>query len=328
MTVNNNKTKNNIFIVQSFARVDSFCAPRLPNKGETLIAYEYFTTGGGKGLNQAEAAKFFDVNVEVIGRVGNDDMGLLNKEICEKSGIGSKYLVLDDMAPTGKCSVFRSSCGENSIMVYPGAASNFSIEDFKRAEDYIKTCKIGGFQFEVNVDAVCESIICADQWGVRTFLDPAPVPEKLDESIYRHLSFIKPNEHEAYLLTGIVVDDLESARKAGEWFLNKGLKEAALITLGDKGAVFVSKNEVRFYSTPKVVPKDSSAAGDCFAGAFIAAIADGKDYDYSVRQATCMAALKVANRVGKICDLYADTYRRQFSDICREYGFYADIFEY
>lgn len=310
---------NHIFVVQSYAEVDSFCAARLPKAGETLIAREHFSAGGGKGLNLAEAARFFDVRVEVIGRVGNDEAGHLNKKICDTCGIGSRYLVLDDERPTGKCAVFRSEEGDNCILVYPGAASFFSVEDFKRAESYIKTCQIGGFQFEINVTAVCESVRYAHEWGVATFLDPAPVPEHLDEGIYRHLSFIKPNEYEAGLLTGIPVDGYDSAKRAGEWFLNKGLKEAAIITMGKKGAVLVTRNEARFYNTPEVAVEDSSAAGDCFAGAFIAALARGDCLDEAMKQASCMAALKVANRVTTICDLYEAPFREQFHALRRAY---------
>jgi ribokinase len=311
--------KKNIFVVQSYAVVNSFCASRLPSEGETLMSSDFFEVGGGKGLGQALASRFFDVAVEVIGHVGNDEWGLLNQRICDEHGIGRRFLVLDNDLPTGKCAVFRSENGENAIMIYPGAANNFSLVDFERAEDYIKTCVVGGFQFEVNPTTVCMAIKCADNWGVRTFLDPAPVPDVFEEDVYRSLSFIKPNEHEARLLTGIPVVDYESGCAAGTWFLEHGVKEAAIITMGGQGAVYVSRDGTRTYPAPKVNVADASAAGDCFAGAFLAAIAEGRSHHEALVQALCMGALKATNRVAHIYELYDECYKRQYTKIYNEY---------
>ena len=294
----------NVFIINSYMWLHSFYSKNLPGNGETVTASRYRTSGGGKGAGQAFAAAFEGAHVEVLGRVGDDQPGYTCREQLESVGIGTQFLQFDKDVPSGCGSIMQDDFGGNAIAIYPGASNFFCPADFDLAAAYIKTCKAGGFQLEVNVDTVFYAIRESHKMGVRTLLDPAPVAE-IPGDLFGFISFIKPNEHEASLLTGIEVTDHESAKEAGRFLLNKGIREAAIITLGDKGCVLVTPEGSKSYPAPKIKVLDPCCAGDSFAGSFVAAIAAGKTIEQATEQAICLAALTVA-RQGSMYNCYHD----------------------
>ena len=149
---------------------------------------------------------------------------------------------------------------------------------------------------------------------VRTLLDPAPVTA-FDESLYPFISIIKPNECEASELTGIAVTDTESAARAGAWFLDKGVREAAIITLGEKGAVLVTREGVKHFPGLTVKAVDTGGAGDTFAGALLAALSRDWPLEKSIRYAQCASAICVTRtgsysltRQEEVDKLFLETY--------------------
>lgn len=306
----------NTFIVNSYMWFHSFYSRDLPGNGETVTGTGYRPSGGGKGANQAFAAVYEGAKVELVGRVGDDDPGRVCLKECAETGIGTTYLQFDKEVGTGCGCILRDEFGGNAIVIYPGCGDRFCMDDFYAAEEYIKTCKIGGFQFEVNTDTIFQAVRRASELGVETFVDPAPATP-IPEDLYPYITYIKPNEHEAAILTGIQVTDQASAIEAGRWMLNKGVKGAAIVTLGEQGCVVVSHEGEKFYPTLKVEVEDATCAGDSFAGSFIAAIADGKDLDGAVHQAIQLAALTVS-RTGSMYNCFFDS-REQHAAIQERY---------
>ena len=144
---------------------------------------------------------------------------------------------------------------------------------------------------ENNLDIVEYAVRKAHRLGVPTLLDPAPaVP--LPEDLYPCLDFIKPNENEATILSGINVADPEGAAEAGLWFVQRGVK-AAIVTLGQNGAVLVVGHDVKHFPAPRVEAVDTTGAGDIFSGAFMAALWAGESVPASIEFASRAAALSV-----------------------------------
>lgn len=285
--------KPRIFCMNSYFWLHSFYSPILPGNGETLTGTGYRPSGGGKGVNQAFAAAYLDCEVEVLGRMGKDEPGRIFARECASCGVGTRFIVYDEEHYTGCGCILRDERGGSAIVVVPGVQDFLEPADFDRAEEYIRTCVIGGFQLEVNLDTVLYAIRRCSEWGVKTFVDPAPaVP--LPDDIYPCIDYIKPNEHEAAILSGIPVDSPASAEKAGMWFLDRGVRRAAIITLGEKGAVVVTREGAALWPCPQVTIADPTCAGDSFAGAFMSAVAHGEPLDNAVVQATELAALTVA----------------------------------
>ena len=172
------------------------------------------------------------------------------------------YKRQDKDCPTGTGGIFLDAEGQNKIIIVPGANSNVSCRDIDNMREVLAGAKVLGTQFEVPAATVDYAIRTAASMGVRTLLDPAPVTA-FDESLYPFISIIKPNECEAGELTGIAVTDTESAARAGAWFLDKGVREAAIITLGEKGAVLVTREGVKHFPGLSVKAVDTGGAGRC-----------------------------------------------------------------
>lgn len=156
---------------------------------------------------------------------------------------------------------------------------------------------IVGFQLENSLDVVSYGLRKAYAAGAVTLLDPAPA-QPLPDELYPYISILKPNEHEAAILSGIPVTDAESAEKAGKWFLEKGVR-TVIITLGSKGAVLVEKERQVFFPSMQVEAVDTTGAGDCFSGALMAGLSQGMELEDAIRFAHKAAAISTT-RLGVI----------------------------
>lgn len=291
-----------------------FASPKLPEKGETVIGDDYHIVVGGKGSGQAIVACRLGSQVYMLEHLGDDIYGRKEKESYREMGINTDYVYLDKETPTGSGGIFLDAAGQNKIIIVPGANSNVSCQDIDQMKDVLREAKILGAQFEVPAAAVDYAIRTAADMGVRTLLDPAPVMA-FEESLYPYISIIKPNECEARELTGINVQDVESAEMAGKWFLDKGVKEAAIITLGEKGAVLVTREKTQHFPGLTVKVVDTGGAGDTFAGALLAALSRDWTMEKSIRYAQCAAALCVTRfgsysltRQDEVDRLFEETY--------------------
>lgn len=269
---------------------------RIPGTGETVIGHQFYEGGGGKGSNQALAAALFGADVSFMGRVGTDGYGRDALAMYQRLGVSTDRILLDPTIHSGISVIMVDEAGNNSIMVVPGANDHLSPADIDAAEDWLKTCDWVGFQLENPQKTVLHGIRAAFALGKRVLLDPAPACP-LPESIYPCLTCIKPNEHEASILTGIPVTDAASALEAGRWFRRKGVQHS-LITLGGNGAVLVDADGEAVYRAPEVdMPiVDTTGAGDCFSGALLAELATGRTFRQAILHALCAATLSATRK--------------------------------
>ena len=263
----------------------------LPKAGETIIADKFYESGGGKGSNQAVSASKMGAKTRFIGRVGSDNYGKDAFAMYDRLGICRDSIAVDNTIHTGISVILVDENGQNLISVVPGANYNLSKADIDAALESMRDSEIVGFQLENNPKIVAYGLEKVSALGIKTLLDPAPAAP-LPEKLYQHIYCIKPNEHEAKVLTGIPVDGFDSACKAGEWFLNKGVK-VAIITLGELGAVLVTKDGGKLFKAPRVTAIDTTGAGDCFSGALMAGLANGKTMEEAIVFANHAAALSV-----------------------------------
>jgi ribokinase len=116
--------------------------------------------------------------------------------------------------------------------------------------------------------------------------------------LYPCIDYIKPNEHEAGVLTGMRVRGVEDALLAGRWFIEHGV-DTAIVTLGELGAVWVTQSSQGHFLPPPVQAIDSTGAGDTFSGAFMAAVSQGRKLEESIAFANTAAAMSVT-RLGVV----------------------------
>lgn len=263
----------------------------IPKVGETLIGNSFTEGGGGKGSNQALAAGKLGADAVFVGCIGNDSYGKYALSLYKSIGVSSEYIRVNDSIHSGISVIFIDSKGNNSIMVVPGANYSLSKEDIDNAFSVMNESAIVGFQLENELDIVAYGIKRANESGATVLLDPAPA-QKLPDELYKYIHIIKPNEHEASSLSGIKVTDEKSAEEAGKWFISKGVR-TAVITLGDKGAVLVEKERTAYFPSVEADAVDTTGAGDCFSGAFMTALSEGKTIDEAIRFAHVAASISV-----------------------------------
>lgn len=265
---------------------------QFPKPGETVIGGVFNTFAGGKGANQAVAAKRLGGEVIFLACLGQDDLGQKAIEGYEKEGIDTRYISIDKEYPTGVASIIINRNGENSIVVAPGANNQLSREAIDKILPVMETVDIVLVQLEVPVDTIDYAIRKARELNKKVVLNPAPATELRDD-LYSCIDVITPNESETELLLGKKVSDMESVSRAAQIFIDKGVKEV-VITLGDRGAFF--KN----YTTEFLVPAfkteviDTTAAGDTFNGALAVALSEGKNWHDSIRFSNKAAAISVS----------------------------------
>ena len=288
---------NRVVVLGSCSVCHVFTSPELPARGETLIGDDYHIVVGGKGSGQAVVAQKLGGDVFLLERLGDDVYGRAEKQSYEDMGMHTEFVHLDTKTPTGSAGIFLDANGQNKIVVVPGANGQVSCSDVDCLRETIAGAKILGAQLEVPLETVDHAIRIAAALGVRTMLDPAPVAP-IDESLYPCISIIKPNEREAQLLTGVPVTDSETAVEAARILLNKGVREAVIITLGEKGTVLVTRDTERYFPGIPMEAIDTGGAGDTFAGALLAALSRDWALEKAVCYAQCASALCVTRISG------------------------------
>jgi ribokinase len=270
----------------------AFRAGRMPGIGETISGSGFKLGPGGKGSNQSVAAARAGAAVTFISRIGKDDFGRIALATWKAEGIAAEVAESTD-EPTGAAFIYvNEKNGENAIIVVPGAAASISPADVEAAEDAIRSAAVFVTQLEQPVAAAHRGLEIARRAGVTTIFNPAPA-EPVGDEIFPLCDYVTPNEHEAATLTGTAVTNVDEARRAGDIFLAKGAG-AALITLGEKGALLHTKDRsvlVPAFEAGTVV--ETAGAGDAFNGAFAAALARGLEPEAAVNFACAAAGISV-----------------------------------
>lgn len=270
--------------------------PRMPRPGETVMGERFVTVPGGKGANQAAAAARLGASVEMIGRVGADSFGPTLVANMRQQGVGVDHVAVDERASTGVALIVVDDEGENAIVVVPGANGRVSKGDLLGARNLLAQARFLVAQLEVPLPVVGAAIQMAREHDLRVILNAAPA-QRVDAELMHGVFCLVVNEFEAQTLAGMpVTEDLETVSEAGQALLDLGVY-IAVITLGARGALLVTRESSAHVPARRVPVVDSTAAGDAFVGGLTAALLDGLDLVDAVRYATCAGTL-AATRLG------------------------------
>ncbi|WP_429176056.1 ribokinase [Aeromonas salmonicida] len=265
--------------------------PHFPRPGETLTGHSYQVVPGGKGANQAVAAARLGAPVSFIARIGDDAIGQQMRQGFEQDGIDVSAVELDETLPTGIAIIYVSDEGENSIGISAEANGALSPAMVKRHEAMIADAHTLLLQLEVPLESVFEATKLARSHGTRVVLNPAPA-RPLPAELLALVDLITPNQTEAELLTGVKVSDEASAAQAAARFHQMGISDV-MITLGSQGVYCSNARQQQLIPGFRVEAVDTTAAGDTFNGALLAAELAGADFNAAVRFAHGAAALSV-----------------------------------
>ncbi|HEU0000878.1 MAG TPA: ribokinase [Ktedonobacteraceae bacterium] len=273
--------------------------PRLPALGETLLgAGSLKLVPGGKGANQAVAMARLGASVMMAGRVGSDPFGEQLIKALQADGIDTRLVVVDAEEASGVAFIFLAPDGDNAIVVATGANMRMGqdMQHMGFIYEAISQSLALVLQLEIPLETVKNLIGAGQQGGVPVILNLAPA-QPLPWETLRQVSVLIVNETEASMLSGLRVDSLDDARIVAGGLSGRGIP-VVIITLGAQGALLAStsptgETQVVHQPAPKVQVIDTTAGGDCFAGAFTVAYTEQQSLPDALRFAVYASALKV-----------------------------------
>jgi ribokinase len=252
-----------------------------PADGETVMGKALAVQPGGKGLNQAVAAAGLGAEVDLVSRVGDDEHRGAIFAALDKHGVGRRYVSIDPEQGTGLAMIVVDATGENRIVVNPRANAALGGADIASAADAI--CAADGMllSLEVPLPAL---VAAAKLAGPHTevCLNAAPA-QAIPAELAAGVSVLIVNEGEAASLVGFSADDVASAQRAAA-SLRTLVRRAAVVTLGELGAVFASEGASGHVPAFATEVRDTTGAGDSFCAALTFALASGM----AVRDAVVM----------------------------------------
>ncbi len=239
-------------------------------KGETVVADSLFFEIGGKGINQAIAARRMGAEVYFLAAVGDDENGKACRRSAEENSLKATLKVKKGH-PTASAFILTDKNGENRVTVFRGA--ELTEKDVDGFEECIASSDILLLQNEVPSEVNIRAIELAEKHSVKVILNPAPARE-IPDFIRDRVFLVTPNEQEA---TG-----LDLAR-----FQN------VVTTLGDKGCLINGK--VKIPAIP-ATPVDTTGAGDTFNGTLAVCIAEGMTLENACRIANTASGMSVEKK--------------------------------
>jgi ribokinase len=260
-----------------------------PKPGQTIFGQRFDLGFGGKGSNQAVAARLCGAEVFMVARVGSDLFGPATIENFRKQRIDTNHVKQVEGLSSGVAPIFVEPNGQNRILVIKGANDALKPADVDSAAEMLKAADCIVLQFEIPLETVYYTIQFARRHGIRCILNPAPA-QPVDLEALKDLDYFVPNESEAETITGQPVKNIADAKKCAEKLVAAGIRRV-IITLGANGSFLAGRDDSQHIRPFAVNSVDSSGAGDAFIGSFAAFLAEEVPEKEAVRRANLYAAL-------------------------------------
>ncbi len=282
--------------------------PEIVSKGELSYGGKIKIGPGGKSRNVAQMISVLTERekVAMIGKTSKDPFGLWKPPIdaLNESGVNTDFVKIVDFKETGNfpgiALIPVDKNGNNQIYVLPGINEDFSPEDIDDSEALFKNASkndgILALSLELPLRTAIRAIKTGNEHNLRCVLDPGGISKDADysELLSKDIFLIKPNEHEAKILTGITVTDLASARQSAMILLEKGIKNV-LITQGKEGAYLFSRSHEEHIPSPDISIssiKDETGCGDQTMATLCAYLSEGLDMIKAARYAVLSGTLQ------------------------------------
>jgi ribokinase len=212
---------------------------QFPKPGETIFGQKFDLGFGGKGANQAVAARLCGADVFMVARVGSDLFGPATVENFKKLGIDATHVKQVEGLSSGVAPIFVEPSGQNRILVVKGANDALKAADVDAAAETLKAVDCIVLQFEIPLETVYHAIAFTRKHGIRCILNPAP-GQPVSMQALAGLDYFIPNESEAETITGVAVRDLEDARRCAGRLVASSTRRV-IITLGSNGALLAGQ---------------------------------------------------------------------------------------
>jgi ribokinase len=294
--------------------------PRRPRRGETVFGTGFDMFLGGKGFNQAIAARRMGANVTLIGRVGDDDFGRALTDALTREGIDAGGLVVDREAGTGVAVPLIDPTGDNSIISVPRANMRLTAADVEQAAAAFASAGAVLLQLETSTEASLAAAQLGRRHGAIVLLNTAPAGD-VPTALLEAADILIANEIEAAALTGEPVTTVAQAIAAAER-LRLRSEQTAIVTLGALGAIVAHAGRNDHVPAYPVDALDATGAGDAFCAALAVRLVETGDLDEALRWGNAAGACAVTRlgaepslpRRSSVGALLAESSRTETSD--------------
>ena len=280
-----------IIVFGSIHMDNSLRVRKFPQAGETALSSSYSLLPGGKGANQAFAAARLGAKTAIVGKVGDDGMGLRVLNHLKRNEVMTSGVATSEDLPTGMASVIKNAKGDSQIIVASGANTQISAEqapvDIFNDNNYLLV------QMEVPVEETKRVIKNAKAKGTKIVLNLAPVAE-ISKDILQDVDYLIVNSIEARQLAKSLGFELDKdVKKLASIFAKQG-DLTCIITRGPESVVAVQADGAG-WNVPAIdlgeQVIDTTGAGDCFCGTFTACLHEKKLFSEALRMATVASGL-------------------------------------
>ncbi|HEX5672008.1 MAG TPA: ribokinase [Acidimicrobiia bacterium] len=246
--------------------------PRLPAPGETVTGGEFGRHPGGKGANQALAARRLGADVNLVAAIGDDEFAMAALALLRAEGVGLENCKTIPNCPTGVAVILVGSGGENLIGVAPGANARLA-SDLGLDPNGPVIC-----QLEVPIETVTQAAVTTSGFFC---VNAAPAREVPVEVWHRaDVVVVNETERDHY---GHALDDC------------RGL---VVVTMGKAGAIALRDAQVVAQATPPPVKAiDTVGAGDAFVATLAVSLLEGLGLEFALKRA-CAAGALATTRAG------------------------------
>lgn len=263
-------------------------AKRLPKPGETVTGETFSTAAGGKGANQALAARRAGATVKMAGAAGDDTFAAPALTLLRDAGTDLS-LVKTAPGPTGTAVILIGEGGENMISVIPAANGEVSASDAARTISEMATGDILMLQFEIPAPAIEAALTAAKAKRITTVINTAPLTSDAPR-LAGLADIVIANETEFELLIG--KNGLSASERENELkTLHDRTGQTLIVTLGADGVIAMRNSRVYRASGLKIEPVDTVGAGDTFCGYLAASLDQGMDFETALKRAAVAGSL-------------------------------------
>jgi ribokinase len=262
---------------------------RMPHEGETIVAPRFEMGFGGKGANQAVAAALLGAHVSMVTCIGDDMFGPNTKKNFERLGIDTRFVRTVPGVSSGVAPIFVDPYSKNSILIIKGANERLAPSHIDEAADLISASDVVVMQLEISLETVYHTMELCAKHHVPVILNPAPADPNLNISRVANAEFFVPNETELKTLTAMPTSTIDEIKAAARSLIEQGLSKI-IVTLGDKGCLFVTKDKDVLIPARRVKSVDTTGAGDAFIGCFATYFLEMNDVSKAIEFANAYAA--------------------------------------